>query len=93
MIFTALISGFIYFFVIIFSALPFNIPQMPTAISDGLQVIINQLHSVFSLLSYIYSPVFFTALIVIFSALIIFDPIYNFLFWVLRKIPFIDVRQ
>jgi len=92
MIFTWLITGFLVLLSEIIDSLPFTIPPLPTPISVGLTFITNGLGSVTQLLRYAYTPIFFTALIVVSLAVLLFDYIYGYVFWVLRKIPFIDIH-
>jgi len=92
MIFTVIINAILIFLSGVISLLPFTIPAMPSVIMSGLSFITDNLASVASLLRYIYTPVFFTALVVVAVGLIFFDSIYGVIYWVLRKIPFIDIH-
>ena len=73
------------------SAIP-AIAQMPTAVTDGLDLILSGLTNVVHLLRYAYTPLFFNAMIIIALAVLTFNYWYSGLMWVLRKIPFIDIH-
>lgn len=92
MIFTALIVGIMLIVQLIFVALPFNIPPMPSEISIAFNYIFTYLDQVIKFLRYIYTPTFFNVFIGAIIVYLTFEFLYNSFWWVIRKIPFIDIH-
>ena len=68
-----------------------NLPSFPdefiTIINDFLDLIFNNV----SLLGFFVRPATLQALIPAFIVVINFDKIYNFVMWIIRKIPFLNI--
>jgi len=75
----------------LFSVMP-SLPEMPEAIIDGADAILNLGEQAVWFLQYIFSPIFLNAVIGILVALFVFEKGYTMIMFVLKKIPFINLR-
>ena len=79
-------------FLPLFDVLP-SLPSMPADVSSALTAIGTYIIQGAQLIKYIFGSTFITAYFGAILVLINFDRAYDFLFWVLRKIPMVNIKQ
>jgi len=91
MILEFLLTAFLALVMGLFGWLP-NIPPIPTAISDMGEQVIDIVAGVASILAMLLSPALLLAGTSAIIVMIFFHQIYFVVLWVLKKIPFINLK-
>jgi len=91
MIFTSIIILLIGLWNLIFYIIP-TLPAMPTAITDGTAWFFTTIGSVVSILNYIFTAPLLAAAITVILAVLTWDGIYWPILWVVKKIPWINIK-
>lgn len=63
-----------------------SLPQMSAGIQDATDFLVNSVNQTIGLISYIYTPAVTVFVFTILLAILLFDPIYNLILWVLHKV-------
>lgn len=90
MIVFIVIAG-IALFIAVFAALP-SLPPIPSEIESVGNTFIDGIGMSFNLLLYIFNPAVFMACFTVFFGVLFFEPIYNGIMWILRKIPVLGIK-
>jgi len=69
-----------------------NVPATPQPIIDGGAWVIDTIAGVISVLTMVYGQALLTAIVVVIVGILGFEQIYHTAMWVIRKIPFINVK-
>ena len=69
------------------------LPAMPAEVLTAMNFITGLLTSSVGLLKFVYGTSFFNVVITSTVALLLFDQIYELTFWILGKIPLINVKR
>ena len=91
MILDAILSALIGVVQLIFGVFP-DLPDIPTAISDGGDWAIDTIGGAVGFLTVLYSAPILAAIVVILIGLLAFDQIYWLALWVIKKIPIINIK-
>lgn len=92
MIIEAILIGLMDFIASILNIIP-KLPALPEIMYQSIGVITAPIGSAIHFLAVVYTTPYLVALMVLVTAIILFDQIYDLVFWVLRKIPSLSVRQ
>lgn len=85
MIIEFILGGFKSVVEFMFGWLP-SIPELPSVVIDGISWFNGSVAGVVGVVSWLYTPVFFGAIMMLMIAVLIFDPVYNLALWVWHKI-------
>lgn len=91
MVFELIISSIVTLIKAVLSVLP-SVPATPTAVISGGQWAIDQIVSVVSLLTMLFSAPLFVAMVAVGGSIIAFEAVYHVVMWVLKKVPMISIR-
>lgn len=69
-----------------------DLPPMPAEIVSGLSTTNDLLFASVGFLKQLYSPLLFNLLLMLSIALLLFDQVYWFVMYILRKIPFLSIK-
>ena len=69
-----------------------NIPSLPQALEESLSDFLDIVFGNLSVLGFFIRPATLSIIIPLSIVLINFDKIYNFVMFILRKIPFLDIK-
>lgn len=70
----------------------FQLPAFPTELTDSINSFLDLLFNNLSLLGLFIRPVTFNAVIYILISLYTFKLLYKVIFWIIKKIPFLNIK-
>lgn len=70
-----------------------NLPAMPAPIITGGQYVMTMISSGVGFVKYLYGTALFNAVISLLVLLIAFDQIWNLVFFIIRKIPVLGIKE
>jgi len=79
-----ILSGFQTVVQSVLSLIP-NLPAMSDAIWDGTTSIISTIHQAVGMIAYLYTPPIAVFVFTIILAILLFDPVYKLVMWILHK--------
>ena len=91
MIFDGIISIVFGFIKLVLSPLP-AIPETPEVVLEGSEWVVDTIASVAGFLEVLYSAPLLAAITVMLVALLAFDQIYWFVHWLVKKLPFLNIK-
>lgn len=91
MIITFIITSLITLIAVLITPIP-TLPDIPTAISDAGDWLIDQVESVVGILNLVYGHTLLVAIMVVVAGMFSFTTVYHSIMWIVRKIPIINVK-
>jgi len=91
MILTFLINSFQSLFDAVFSVIP-ALPPISQSVISGGNWIVSTVASVIFPFQYLYTPVLFNFMFVGLLGIVLFEPTYHLILWILRKIPVFGIK-
>lgn len=85
MITETILAGFQTIVTAVLSLLP-SLPPMASGIQDATEFLVNSVNQTIGLIAYIYTPVVTVFIFTVLLAILLFDPIYNLVLWILHKV-------
>ena len=70
----------------------FQLPSFPTELTDSINSFLDLLFDNLSLIGLFIRPVTFQAVIYVLISLYTFKILYKVIFWIIKKIPFLNVK-
>lgn len=70
----------------------FQLPSFPTELTDSINSFLDLIFENLSLLGLFIRPVTFQAVIYILISLYTFKILYKVIFWIIKKIPFLNIK-